>query len=333
MKMNYIKQINAFYREMEINPLSSAAISLWYSLMHINNRTRWKESFTVSMSVLTLKSGLSNSVLKRAREELKIKGYIRVESQSGNQSAIYKINSLTDYTDCQTEEVTNEVQGVVHNEPEKQAEHKTVHNSDHNMNHKSDHNPKQPNNMSHNVDHKRDHNLAPLIKHKQIHKQNNIQHQKQREIDAFVFYQENIGNLTPYVTNNLTNWVKDLGEALVLEAMKRALDRNKASWGYIRSILQNWIKKGIQTVDEAHAEMEAFLNKSPSQKTSYTHVQSSPQKEVVPDWFIKRKKEQEKRLDSAQTSLTLDKAKEERERAELQKLIDELSNEQQSNVG
>ena len=36
--MNYIKEINALYDRQEQKPLSGAAVTLWYALMHINNR-------------------------------------------------------------------------------------------------------------------------------------------------------------------------------------------------------------------------------------------------------------------------------------------------------
>ncbi|MYL49349.1 hypothetical protein GLV98_07620 [Halobacillus litoralis] len=42
--MNYIIAINAFYEQQGLNPLTSAAINLWHSLMHVNNKSRWKKS-------------------------------------------------------------------------------------------------------------------------------------------------------------------------------------------------------------------------------------------------------------------------------------------------
>ncbi|MRG87645.1 DnaD domain protein [Salinibacillus xinjiangensis] len=43
----------------------------------------------------------------------------------------------------------------------------------------------------------------------------------------------------------LINWITKVGDELVIEAMKRALDRNKVSWGYVRGILRDWVNKGI----------------------------------------------------------------------------------------
>ncbi|NIK12845.1 DnaD domain-containing protein [Alkalibacillus almallahensis] len=91
--MNYLKEINAFYDQLELNPLSSSAIALWHTLMHINNKAGWKEQFTVAASVLCMKSGLKEGTFKKARNELKQKNYIDFMSRKGNQSAIYIIHS------------------------------------------------------------------------------------------------------------------------------------------------------------------------------------------------------------------------------------------------
>lgn len=75
---------------------------------------------------------------------------------------------------------------------------------------------------------------------------------------AFVFYQENFGPISPFVADALLHWVGDLGEALVLDAMKRALERGKSNWSYVKAILQAWAKKGITSVEAAKAEEAAF---------------------------------------------------------------------------
>ncbi|GGM31813.1 hypothetical protein GCM10011351_17530 [Paraliobacillus quinghaiensis] len=84
--MNYIK---------EINPLSSSAVvALWHTLMHINNKRGWKQTFTVAAGVLRMKAGLKDSAFKRARIELQEKGYISFQSKGGNQAARYDMKSL-----------------------------------------------------------------------------------------------------------------------------------------------------------------------------------------------------------------------------------------------
>ena len=92
--MNYLMEIKAFYDRLETNPLPSPAIALWHALMYIANKTGWQQEFGVALSVLVLRSGLNETAVKRARNKLVQEGYITWRSRSGNQSAIYSINSL-----------------------------------------------------------------------------------------------------------------------------------------------------------------------------------------------------------------------------------------------
>src|SRR5699024_8280529 len=119
-----IKEINSFYVKIETNPLSASATVLWYTLMHINNRTRWSKEFSVAAAVLCLKSGLPNSTFKRARTELRDKGYITFTSR-GRQAPLYQIISLIEKDEVEeggtyTESVTNqEVTKVAHEKVDK----------------------------------------------------------------------------------------------------------------------------------------------------------------------------------------------------------------------
>lgn len=122
--MNYLAEIKAFYEMLELNPLPSPAIALWQALMHIANKTGWREEFTVAISVLMLKSGLNETAVKRARNRLEQDGYIEWKSRKGNQSAIYKMNSLVEQKSIKFEphfapqsELQNEPQFAPQSEP------------------------------------------------------------------------------------------------------------------------------------------------------------------------------------------------------------------------
>lgn len=118
--MNYIKEINSFYDWLETNSVSDSAITLWHAMMHINNKAGWKVEFTVASSVLCLKSGLSNSSFKRARNVLKQSGRIEWRERKGNQSAIYELKSFVVQYEPQTvpqSEPQSEPQTVPQSEP------------------------------------------------------------------------------------------------------------------------------------------------------------------------------------------------------------------------
>lgn len=93
--MKYLSEINAFYDRLETDSLSKSAILLWHALMQTNNKCGWKENFSAPITVLALKSGLKERTISNARNELKTKGFIDFQSRKGNQSAIYKMISLS----------------------------------------------------------------------------------------------------------------------------------------------------------------------------------------------------------------------------------------------
>ena len=119
--MNYISEVKAFYDRLELNPLTAPAIALWHALVSIANKSGWQQEFTVSVSILMLKSGLNAQAIKRARNQLEQKGYITWRTRGGNQSAIYHLNSLVvqnDNKNVPQSEPQSEPQGVPQSEPQ-----------------------------------------------------------------------------------------------------------------------------------------------------------------------------------------------------------------------
>lgn len=310
--MNYIKEINAFYNRQEQVPLTGSAVALWYALMHINNKTRWKNTFTSPGSVLRNKAGLTETSFKRARTELANGGYIKVESRGRGKAPVYKIHSLvlemgqhethllerkTAFTEErmeQSDEQLNELPDQVKNHPPaQQADFEVTH---------------VPVQLADNLPNQ---SPAPLIKqynNKTNIKQNNTNttaedagrkgienaDQAKSEPDALKFYQENFGMVSPFVIESLLDWINSLGEELVIEAMKRALEQNKTSWAYVKSILNAWHKKGIRTLGQAEAEYAAFENER-KRKGGGNGGFPAGKKDIVPDWYYEEKRKQEER--------------------------------------
>ncbi|RDW21431.1 hypothetical protein CWR48_03245 [Oceanobacillus arenosus] len=283
--MNYIKEINAFYDRIEMEPLSASAVTLWHTLMHMNNKARWVEQFTVAATVLRLKSGLKESSFKRARIELKEKGYIDYKSRPNNQAPVYRMVQMANDEGYHAGYINDLIVDQLVEEPQTNQGDRVM---DHHENHPKNQTPDQPQKPF--ADQQASPNMGTLIKLKQ--KENK---QKQDEVvaaeDTIAFYQDNIGLVSPYVAESLLQWVRDIGEALVIEAMKRALERNKPSWGYVKSILQAWVKKGIVTVDDAMAEDVAFRNQRGQRKKEWGSASGRQGRdEIVPEWFEERKR-------------------------------------------
>ena len=92
--------------------------------------------------------------------------------------------------------------------------------------------------------------------------------------EVVTFYEKNIGMLTPFGLEVLSDYAKDMSSALIIFAMQKAVEANKRTIQYIKGILNNWHKKGIKTLIEAKKEDEEF--KRITQKQTKTEIK--PQK-------------------------------------------------------
>ncbi len=81
------------------------------------------------------------------------------------------------------------------------------------------------------------------------------------------FYNNNIGMITSYGIEVLSDYTKEMSSDLIILAMKKAVEANIRTIQYIKGILNNWSKKGIKTVIEAEKENEKFRNKGTTEET------------------------------------------------------------------
>ncbi|WP_173915214.1 DnaD domain protein [Halobacillus sp. Marseille-Q1614] len=207
--MNYLKEINAFDDEVELNSVSASAQLLWYVLMQYNNKTGWKREFTAPTSVILVKSALSESSFLRARKELQEKGYILFQAGKRNQAPVYQMISqvkeqkVNDVEDTQKEEVTEGMK-------DKPEDHTKV-----------------------------------LYKRKERRENEGV------VVDAaspHAFYEQNMGMLTPFMAEKITDWCDRLSDELVLESMRIAAQHNKLFFHYCEGILRRWEKANVRTL-------------------------------------------------------------------------------------
>ena len=95
--MNYIREINAFYDLLQLQPMSSGQIALWHALVSICNKLSWAEWFSAPNQALEVRSGLSRQSVVSARNHLKQLGLIDFRTR-GTKSTLYKIVSLCETT-------------------------------------------------------------------------------------------------------------------------------------------------------------------------------------------------------------------------------------------
>lgn len=101
--MNYIKQVNTFYKLLPNNPLSSNAQCLYNYLLNKNNELGWIKEFTVSNMIVCGFTGLNRRTLDRVRNELKTKGYINYKKGISNQAGKYLIVEFDTQDDIQND--------------------------------------------------------------------------------------------------------------------------------------------------------------------------------------------------------------------------------------
>lgn len=97
-KRNYIFEINAFERWLEVNRLSSNAQLLWYKLMYLNSRSGTKEAWQEWISVDNYRlmgfMGIGEKALINARQQLIDSGLIEVKKGKKSFPNKYKILSF-----------------------------------------------------------------------------------------------------------------------------------------------------------------------------------------------------------------------------------------------
>lgn len=79
--MNVEKQLDEFYSMLDIKPVSSNAISLYFVIIEIVKKANWKKNIKIANSILTSKTKLSVSALQRARNELITNDYINYKKR------------------------------------------------------------------------------------------------------------------------------------------------------------------------------------------------------------------------------------------------------------
>ncbi|MGX7104104.1 phage replisome organizer N-terminal domain-containing protein [Globicatella sanguinis] len=91
------------------------------------------------------------------------------------------------------------------------------------------------------------------------------------------FYQDNFGVLSNYIQSDLMQWCSDLSPELAIKAMQIAQE-NQKSYNYAKGIMQNWLTKGIKTLDDVAAEQKAY------QKNEVPYGRKQKKDEIKPYW-------------------------------------------------
>ena len=95
------------------------------------------------------------------------------------------------------------------------------------------------------------------------------------------FYNKNIGLITPYGLEVLSDYAKEMPVDLIIYAMQKAVEANKRTIQYIKGILNNWTKNGIKSTLEAEKEDKQFRDNKQSKQAKTKSYNNYEQRENI----------------------------------------------------
>ncbi|PFD19262.1 replication protein [Bacillus cereus] len=104
---------------------------------------------------------------------------------------------------------------------------------------------------------------------------------------AIDFYMNNFGFISPFMGEEINQWVDDLNQDLVVEAMKITLQNNTRNWSYTKGILKDWHQQGFKTIQDVEAAQATFRRQQQNKKR--TGKGYANRTEAVPDWLHQEK--------------------------------------------
>lgn len=228
--MEFADEMNAFIDWLETNPLEPSAQTLWVHLLVIANKSGYPEWFAVANPLLQAKVGISEKSLTKHRNTLVQKGLIEYKNQGKQQAGKYRMNLLTEYltgnftvnrgVKCT---VNRGVKGAV--KPSAYKDLKDFNSS-----------------------------LSPSI---------TPSHARDENYESFYAAHERAFGfpVNQFQGEQLAKYIDEdrMDEAVVVHAIERAAFKSKGyRFGFIVTILQDYLLSGIRTMEGAIAQDAQF---------------------------------------------------------------------------
>ena len=285
--MNYLKQVLALNQLQLRDPLSKGQYMLFQALLNVNNDCGWIEWFEVASIRLELFSQMSREGVQKARKELIERGLIEFKS-NGTRAGSYRLKKLyEDSTQISTQVST---QDSTQNSTQMNSEIEPLSTPLPTQLEKNTQMSTQDSTQSSTQGSTQDSTPLNKLNKSKVNSCSSyteISDEKSTDNDdnkttenVFEFYQKNFGILSSFIQEDILYWIRDIGDELVLEALKRALEQNK-EYGYAKKIMQSWVRKGIDSLEKAEAERVQFIRANEKRGNSY---QRTGRVATVPDW-------------------------------------------------
>lgn len=263
-------EIKAFHDLVQSKQLSTGQIALWYALMYQNNKCAWTEWFTVPNITLELNCGLSKSGIHKARNVLKQYGVLDFKP-NGTKATAYKI--ISQDKSGRDSNLDSEESGRVSGRDSLLVGSRDGGRVGVPLNKLND---------------------TKLIDDDNAREEANI---------VFKTWEQNIGMLSPITIQKLTAWQNDMPDDVICKAIEIAVLNNARNFGYINTILNNWHKKNLKSLDaidqeERNRQQKNFKQSNPrtnkgAKITPFNSIQGR-------DWdfeeMAKKERERQERL-------------------------------------
>ncbi|RIN39998.1 DnaD domain protein [Staphylococcus simulans] len=136
-----------------------------------------------------------------------------------------------------------------------------------------------------------------------------VKKEYKKKINAFDFFQENgFGVLNQYTAEDMNHYIESFdndSDEIVQAALKIALDRNKTSWGYAKSILNNWLKANLKSMEEIKAYEQQQIAQRTNNRNYY--ISNAKPKEITPEWLLNREYENKNKTSDKQQDKDFEK--------------------------
>nr|WP_241198794.1 DnaD domain protein [Cytobacillus horneckiae] len=84
-----------------------------------------------------------------------------------------------------------------------------------------------------------------------------------------------------------------LSDEVICAAFRKAAE-NGAKYPYAKSIINNWAKKGIKSIDDVEREQQSFMARK--QQSKQTKRKGAVRTEMLPEWFEENEKKDKPKL-------------------------------------
>jgi DnaD/phage-associated family protein len=273
--MNYITEINNFRKYTAAEPLHTATQGLWFLLMHINNLNRWSEWFQISNIFLSKELCIAEKTMIKHRELLIGRGLIYYKSQQRKKnSGIYHVVSIADVleqkgietgvkiTAVSEDESQTGVKITAVSEDESQTGVKITAVSEDESQTGVKITAVSENEGQTGVKITADSKTAVKITDIYKHSNNNNNSIRDSEfVKIKKFYDQNIRPITPFEADQLIEWMNEFDADIIILALQKCVENDARKISYCNSILGDWSKKNLRSLDAINASERNFKSK------------------------------------------------------------------------